>query len=759
MRKLDKQILAHVSDPAWRAVKRLALAKQLGLKKKHLDDFHGAVDRLIADGRIREGRQGRLHIRSGAAGLIAGIVKRTAGGSGFLIPHDPVPSLGGSDVFIAARDMRDAHTGDEVLVQLTGRKRSGGRRCGCIEQVLERARTTFVGTYFERAGQGFVRVDGTILVEPIHLGDPGAKGARPNDKVVIDILRFPSHLHTGEAVLTKVLGPRGAPGVDTAAIIHEFGLPDEFPTGVIEDARRQARNFDESSLSGRRDLTQETIITIDPVDARDFDDAISLKRRRNGHWLLGVHIADVAHFVPQGSPVDVEAKKRGNSVYLPQRVLPMLPEVISNGVASLQQGRVRYAKSIFIEFTPDGIPVHTEFDGTAIRVTRRFAYEEVMPVIREPDRHRGSVGARILALLGRMYALAMILRKRRFARGALELCLPEISIDVNDDGLVIGAHEAPHDESHQIIEEFMLAANIAIAREMADRSVPFLRRTHADPDHPKLRAFAEFSRALGFKLEKYQSRPDLQQLLDSARGTPQEHAVNFALLRSMKQAEYRPLDTGHYALAEDDYCHFTSPIRRYPDLTLQRIIGDLTEGRRRHFTSEEELLKLGKHCSLTERRAEKAERELTRLKLLRFMSEHKGRQLDAVITGVQSFGFFCRGLEIPAEGLVHLGTLDHDNYHFDATAHLLSGHRDGNRFQLGDRVRVEIARVDLDRRELDYRFVEKSENTARSRTKTSTLPRQSAKRKSAARKSAKKATKKKKTRSKSGRTKTTRRRR
>ncbi len=410
------QILEHLSDPEYRPLKAGSLAKHLKIKKRDLPKFREAIDRLITDGRVTENQHGRLRLRE-AAGEIAGIFKRISSGGGFVVPHGTVPGFRGGDIFVSPEDVRDAHTGDEVLVRLSRRRRSGNRRCGQIVSILERATNTFVGTYFEEGDEGFVRVDGSTFTDPVYVGDPGAKGAIPDDKVVIEMLRFPSHLRPGEAVLTKVLGPRGEPGVDTETIIHEFGLPVEFSQDALDEAHREADRFDESVLGGRLDLTKEIIVTIDPKDARDFDDAISLKRTRDGHWHLGVHIADVSHFVQEGSLLDAEARVRGTSVYLPRRVIPMLPEVISNGLASLQQGKLRYTKSVLVEFTAEGVPVHTEFANSAIQVNRRFAYEEVLPIINEPEQFRGRVSAKVRQLLENMHTLAMMLRNRRFAAG------------------------------------------------------------------------------------------------------------------------------------------------------------------------------------------------------------------------------------------------------------------------------------------------------------------------------------------------------
>jgi ribonuclease R len=717
MKKAEQRIIDHLSVPKYKPVKWHSLSKKLDITKKQCRTHREALDRLLESGVIKKSNSGRLRLigktdpnkrQSKAANIVTGTIKRTGKGDGYLVPHERTPQLNGEDVFIAARDMQDAHTGDEVAVQLLNRRRSSGHCCGQIDQILERASNTFVGTYYEEAGQGFVRVDGKTFAEPVAVGDPGAKGAQPQDKVVIDMLRFPSLHSTGEAVLTQVLGARGEPGIDLLTIIHEFGLPNEFPESVLADASEQAELFDENDLSDRLDLTNDNVITIDPIDARDFDDAISLEISENGHWNLGVHIADVAHFVPTGGSLDIEAQKRGTSVYLPNKVLPMLPEVISNGLASLQQGKVRYVKSVFIEYTAGGIPVHTRFANAAIKVSKRFAYEQVMPIINHPDKRHKGVTKNVSALLTRMYELAMVLRKRRFANGALQMGLPEVKIDFDKKGHVIGAHRAEHDESHEIIEEFMLAANIAVAVKFTDSNIGFLRRSHGDPSEPKLKAFSDFVSVLGFDLPQYQSRKALQELLDSVKETPQSQAVNYAFLRSLKQAEYSPMDIGHYALAEDNYCHFTSPIRRYPDLTIHRQFDELVRRKSRNsrqLLNEAELMKLGRHCSSTARRAERAERELKRLKLLEYMSDHIGDELDAIITGVQAFGLFAQTVGIPAEGLVHVSSLTNDTWIYDSESYSLIGQKSGNQFQLGDRIRVTIVRVDVDRRELDLRLV------------------------------------------------------
>jgi ribonuclease R len=711
MSPLAQQILNFVDAVDYQPCNPAQLAKHVGIKKSQIQEFKRAAIELIEAGYLRQQDDGLLRRRHSKETLITGIIRRTAGGFGFLTPTD-APNDRSQDIYVAQDDLKDAQSGDEVSIRLMKSDRRDGKPRGRVVEVLQRDTHVFVGTYFEDGGRGYVQIDGTAFSDPIDVGDPGAKGVRPHDKVVIEMLRFPSHRQSGEAVLTQVLGQHGQPGVDTLGIIYEYGLPEEFSPEVLADARKQADEFDEDDLAGRLDLTEETIITIDPVDARDFDDAISLHQTDDGHWHLSVHIADVAHFVPPGSALDAEAQKRATSCYLPDRVIPMLPEILSNGLASLQQDRVRYTKSAIMEFTAEGVPVHTEFANSAIRVTKRFAYEEVMPIVENPAKFKGKVSVPVRKLLLRMYEFAMVLRARRFKAGALELSMPETKLEFDESGKVCGAHAAHHDASHEIIEEFMLAANVAVATAIADLGLPFIRRTHGDPDELKLRRFAEFVDILGLDLPSYQSRAALQALLKQVQDMPIRQAVNYALLRSMKQAEYSVEEMGHYALSEENYCHFTSPIRRYPDLTVHRLIGALAarksgKGKKAAKLPKADITVLGalaRHCSAMERRAAYAERELVKIKLLAYMADRIGEELDAIITGVQDYGFYCQGTEIPAEGLVHVTSLVDYFYYYEDASQTLIGRRTGNQYRLGSPVKVVVARVDVDRRQLDFRL-------------------------------------------------------
>ena len=708
-RELEEAVLELVRRDDYRPAKARMIARRLGVSREEAADVKRAIKRLVEHGRLEYG-EGRRVAAAGAGGVargnrVVGTFRRNESGYGFVRPTGVSGS--GEDIYVSARRAGDASTGDVVVVRLLSRRGYDRGPRGEIVEVVQRFTHQFVGTYSESAGVAYAQIDGTLFSSPIAVGDPGASGVRPGDKVVIEMVRFPSPFHEGEGVITEVLGAPGTPGVDTLSIIREFGLPEAFADDALKEARRQAELFaaeeDQPLPSDRLDATAETVITIDPADARDFDDAISLERSDDGHWRLGVHIADVTHFVEPKTALDREAHGRATSVYLPDRVIPMLPEIISNSLASLQPDRVRYTMSAYLDFSPEGVRTGTEVHAAAIKSARRFNYDEVDDYLAHPAKWRKKLGAKVHALLDRMHELAMILRRRRFEHGALEMTMPEVKIELDRGGRVSGAKMVENTESHQIIEEFMLAANEAVAELLRDRGVAFLRRIHEPPSPHKLKLLTQFVAQLGLKTAPLESRFELQALLNKVKDRPEQHAVNYALLRSMQRAVYSPVEEGHYALASDCYCHFTSPIRRYPDLTVHRVLRAVLLGKTPAVDGDR-LLVLGEHCSEREQRAETAERELTKLKLLAYLSERIGMELDAVVTGVESYGLFVRGIELPAEGLVHISSMDDDRYRFDRTAHALIGYREENTFRLGDVVHVEVFRVDLERRELDFRL-------------------------------------------------------
>ena len=644
---------------------------------------------------------------------VIGVFRKTAAGFGFVTPEDSTATDRSEDIFIPKTKTLDAANLDTVQIKFSrsrdndsrGKKKSSHNRLsGRIIKVIKRRTRQFVGSYHETGELGYVVVDRGAFDSHILVGDAGAKRCKIGDKVVIEMVSFPTSSSVGEGVIVEVLGDRGTPGVDTLMIIREFGLPEDFPEAVLEDARKQAEIFDEAIPEKRVDFTDKTVITIDPKTARDFDDAISLEKIENGHWQLGVHIADVSHFVPYRSDLDNEAFARGTSVYLPDRVIPMIPEIISNNLASLQPDRVRYCMTALIEFNDEGVPIATELHRGAIKSVHRFNYEEIDEYLENDKPWKKKLTPEVFTLVRDMHTLAMKLRKRRMDNGSINLVLPEVVIDLDDDGRVAGAHSAENTESHQVIEEFMLAANEAVAQYLVDQKLYLLRRIHETPDEDRLKQLTKFVRQLGIECGSLQDRFELKRVVEASEGRPESHAIHFAILRSMQKAIYSPKEAGHFALASKAYCHFTSPIRRYPDLVIHRMVGDLIDGKRPKADFDQ-LTAKGKHCSDLEKRAADAERELKKLKLLGFMEKRIGEKLVAVVTGVEAFGLFAQGIEIPAEGLVPILKLPQDRYKFDKISKSLTGFRSDNQFKLGDMVEVQVDLVDMDKRIMEFKLI------------------------------------------------------
>lgn len=765
---LNDQILAIVYAPDYRPCKPRLIVKRLKLEEDQYPEFRRALKRLIREGRLSYGsnhlilkpnvpgptaksdapiskseQRDRFVVQPGSApsteeflaeqdafeessddasddgGAEPSVRSRTSkrgssnevvgmfrnapnGGYGFVM----VPRIDGvstPDIFIPAKAKKNAMNGDSVRVRMR-KPDQNGRIEGEVVEIVERNRRQFSGTYQVVDGKSIVWIDGAKLEHPVSVGDIRGLPLESDDKVIVELVKFPDEFHPGEAVILKILGNIKNPAVDTMAVIHQFGLPEEFPEHVLEDARTHADRFDEEVIpEGRTDLTAVPTITIDPIDARDFDDAISLCKNEKGNWELQVHIADVAFFVPEGSPLDDEAKQRGNSVYLPDRVIPMLPETISNHLASLQPDRRRLAKTVFIEYSPEGVLVHTTVFNSVIKNAYRFNYEQIDQYLGDREPWRERLPSEIFELVANMHSLAMMLRGIRKRNGGIELSLPEVKIDLDKLGKVKGAHVVTNTESHQIIEEFMLAANQAVATWLDVLELPYVRRVHAPPDRLKIRRLTEFVRALGISVEDLQDRFEIQRVVDSVRGQTTEYAVNYAILKSMSKAVYQCEFERHYALNMSHYCHFTSPIRRYPDLIVHRIIEKLIQ--KLPAKENPELLEqLGEHCSNTEQTAENAERELVRVKLLHYLDKKVGEMLTGIVAGVRGSGLTVRGIEIPVDGLIPVEKLPQDRYRFDRDTHTLEGFRTGNRFRLGDELIVRIDHVDLARRQLIFRL-------------------------------------------------------
>lgn len=700
----EQKVLELVNQKNYKPIKPRVFAKKLDVADNQIRDLKKAIKRLVKRGHLMWGPQ-HLVMKPSTQPKddqgVVGVFRRANAGFGFVTPADPDNPYDG-DIYIPKRMTGDAANGDTVKIDVSHKRR--GRDFGFsgrILEVIERRSNRFVGSYIENGEYGFVKVDGGAFDSDIWVGDASAKNGQPGDKVVIEMVRFPSHQRHGEAVIIEVLGEAGKPGVDTLSIMRQYELPDAFSEKVMANARQEADAFDEKIENGREDLTDWTVITIDPFDARDFDDAISLTRLDNGHWQLGVHIADVSHFVRPNTAVDNEAYARATSVYLPDRVIPMLPEIISNNLASLQPDRVRYTMTALIEFSPDGARVATDLKRAAIKSDHRFNYEEIDEYLADAKPWKEKLSEPVFKLVGDMHELAMILRKRRMEGGSLDMGVPEIKIELDRLGQVTGAKKVENTESHQVIEEFMLAANEAVAEALVDRELYFMRRIHESPDKDKLMQLTEFIRQIGIDCDSMQSRFEIKRVLEQVEELPERDAVNFAILRSMKKAIYSPKEIGHFALNSDAYCHFTSPIRRYPDLIIHRMVESIIEGKKP--ASDFGLLtKLGMHCSDMERRAESAERDLIKLKLLNYLSDKVGMTMDAVISGVEAYGIFAQGIELPVEGLVPMENLPDDYYDFDKTARVISGRKKENQFRLGNKITVRIAKVDTNSRELTF---------------------------------------------------------
>src|SRR5581483_3607515 len=529
---------------------------------------------------------------------------------------------------------------------------------------------------------------------------------RVGDKVVVRLEAWESRHVNPEGEIIEVLGPASAPGIDMLSIIRKYHLPSEFPRDVLDQAKKIPEVIDPRQIEGREDLRGEFVVTIDPDDARDFDDAIQVERTANG-WRLGVHIADVAAYVEAGSALDREARRRGNSVYLPDRVIPMLPERLSNGVCSLKPGVDRLTHSVFIDFDRSGSVKSARFTRTVIRSAHRLTYKQAYRILTAPVTDQ--LGER----LHLAWELAAMLRKKRFEHGALDLDFPEVKVWIDKDGRPVKLERVENDESHQLIEEFMLAANEAVARELKKRAVPTIYRIHENPDPEKLAEYREFVLSFDYRAGDLTNRAELQRLLESFRGQPEEQALKIGLLKSLKRARYFPQPLGHYGLAKANYLHFTSPIRRYADLVVHRALGRGDVQRRRsgvarrsHQPDMSEIASIAEHISSTERTAADAEADAAQMKKLEFfqrqLDERKPQIFRASVVDVRNYGLLVELPEALVTGLVHISSLLDDFYVFEPARRQLVGRRSRKRFKVGDQLSVFVVRVDTFKRQVDF---------------------------------------------------------
>jgi ribonuclease R len=530
--------------------------------------------------------------------------------------------------------------------------------------------------------------------------------------VTVEITRWPTAARGPLGRVTRVLGAIEEPGVDTEIIIHKHGIPDTHGEDAVEEARRLGSAVRDKDVRGRTDFRPLTTVTIDGEHARDFDDAITLSRLPNGNFWLGVHIADVAHYVPEGSALDEEAYERATSVYFPERAVHMFPPELATGLCSLNPGVDRLVQSCLMEIDRRGQVVRYELHDGVIHSDARMTYNEVNAILTGQDPEVRQRYAELVPLFEQMHELFEILNRRRHRRGSIDFDLKEPEIILDDEGMVEAIVALERNVAHRIIEEFMLVANETVAQHLDENAVPSLFRIHEEPDPLKVEQFEEFVTTLGYSLAapKGAIKPrHFQKLVEKMRGTPEEKPIAFLMLRTMQKARYDASNLGHFGLAADSYTHFTSPIRRYPDLIVHRTLresrhGGMTEERRGELTDD--LPEVARHTSERERRADDAERELVQWKKVRFMADKVGDEFHGYITGVTSFGLFIELVEHFVEGLVHISTMADDYYRFVERAHVLRGENTGRVYRLGDRVQVQVVKVDMERRQVDLGLVE-----------------------------------------------------
>jgi len=779
--RYKSRLLAHLSHDSYEPSNVHQLAEQL--RADEPDAFAEAVRALAESKVVTIDARGLVRLPSFAdLGVeeLVGEFRSTTRGFGFVVPE--VRTREG-DLFIPERETGGAMHGDTVRVEFwqeRGRGPKGDQRFAArVIEVLTRRRAAVTGTLFKREGKWYVAPDGKDFQEPVVVRDAESKNAREGLKVALELLEFPENGKLGEGVVTKVLGEAGEPDVETQAVIEAHGLPsNEFPEACVEEARRLTRTFEQDvarfesqgpgAIPDRLDLTDlfpddptsqpEFITTIDPPDAKDYDDAIHIRRTKDG-WELGVHIADVGYFIEPGSALDVEGKNRGNSVYLPRHVIPMLPEILSNGICSLQEGVCRFAKSAFMRYDREGNLKASGVASTIIKSAKRMTYLEAQALIdgdqQEARKHAKTETAytpRLIEAVREMDALARVIRARRHKQGMITLDLPEVELIFNEEGRVVDAEREDDAFTHKIIEMFMVEANEVLARLFERMDVPLLRRVHAEPTPGDQETLRRAAMVAGFRIPASPTREEMQTLLDATAGTPAARAVHMAVLRTLSKAEYSPALIGHFALASEAYAHFTSPIRRYPDLTVHRALGaylkETDNGQKRPGAddekaqralgrklldsgacpSQEELVEIGRHCSKTEERATAAERELRQFLVLQLLETKIGESFSAVVTGVSPRGVFVQIDKYLADGLILKEDLPGDTtrgnqtpkWSIDKRTGALVDEHSGRSFNMGDSVVVRVSDVDLARRQMNL-VLDDPASRAAGKAKTPTL--------------------------------------
>ena len=698
--KRKKVIYDFICDDLYVPMKVKEIAAVLQIPREQRDELKEILDALVEEGKVALSKRGKYS--KGHAEHYKGIFQANSRGFGFVAPED-----GGEDVFISEDNMLGAFQGDEVEYIITAAP-SGRRREGKIVRILSHTVRKIVGLYEKSRNFGFVRPDNQRYLNDIYIPSGKEMGAMTGHKVVVELTSYGGEHAKPEGRIIEIIGHINDPGTDILSIVMDYGIRTEFPEKVLNQAVRVGKEVSEADCAGRKDLRDWQMVTIDGEDAKDLDDAVSLTMEGE-NYVLGVHIADVTNYVQERSALDREALERGTSVYLADRVIPMLPQKLSNGICSLNAGENRLALSCIMKISKTGEIVDHEIAETVICVDRRMSYSGVQKIL-QSDEQALKENEEFVPMILQMKELSDLIRERRGKRGSIDFDFPETKILLDENGKPVEIRPYERNDATKIIEDFMLMANETVAEEYFWRELPFLYRTHEVPDEEKIRKLSTFINNFGYHIHvRNEVKPkEIQKLLGKVEGTPEEDLISRLALRSMKRARYTTENTGHFGLAAKYYTHFTSPIRRYPDLQIHRIIkenlrGRLTENRISHY--EEILPEVARKCSEHGRSAEEAEREVTKMKKAEYMRARIGEEYDGVISGVTKWGIY---VELPntVEGLVHVADMKDDHYEFSEQEYELYGRHTGKTYKLGQRIRVRVADADKVQRTVNFEIIE-----------------------------------------------------
>ena len=701
-------IYEFICDDMYVPMKLKELAILLQVPKEQRSELKAVMDALEAEGKVHVSQKGKY--LKGAGRTLRGVYQAHPRGFGFVTIEGET-----DDIFIPEKETNGALHGDTVEILLTASP-EGKRKEGKIVKITERGTAKIVGLYQVAKGKhyGFVIPDNQRFLQDIFVPEERAKGAVDGHKVVVELTSYGSDNAKPEGKIVEILGHVNDPGVDIMSIVKSYDLPVEFPEKVMNQAERVPEEVSDADMAGRKDLREWVMVTIDGEDAKDLDDAVSLTRTEDGkNWILGVHIADVANYVQERSALDREALHRGTSVYLADRVIPMLPHRLSNGICSLNAGVDRLAMSCIMTVDAKGDVIDHEICESVIRVNERMSYTSVKKILEDHDEEETTRYIDLVPMFEEMEQLAGILRNRRHQRGSIDFDFPESKIMLDEEGHPMEIHSYDRNVATKIIEDFMLLANETVAEEYYWREIPFVYRVHETPDEDKIKKLAILINNFGYSLHiSDEVRPgQIQKLLAKIQGTPQETMISRLALRSMKQARYTPENDGHFGLAARYYTHFTSPIRRYPDLQIHRIIKDDLRGRMNEKKMEHYqtiLPEVTRQASETERRAEEAERETIRLKKAEYMEAHIGEVFEGVISGITNWGIYVE-LSNTIEGLVHVANMYDDHYDYYEDRYEMVGEHTGKTYKLGETVYVRVIDADCLTRTIDFEMADEGD--------------------------------------------------